>query len=356
MKKTADKIKKEGFIPGIWTGPYLQSTYGEVARNHPEWLISNKKDGRPICFTAPFLEVLYLDPTHPGAQKFLKELYERLYADGYRYFKIDFLNNIVSTIEKLGGNLYDSTVSPLEAIKMGVKIIRKAVKNSILVGCGGFIPEVGTGLFDSCRASHDISSYWSNNLAISRNIAFKSIFDRNCWENDYDFLIVRGKETSTNNQINAFKRLETFVPHTPYEPFKLRRGDTIQTVGEARAWASLVLVSGTSVVLSDRIRELNKKGLNLTTKVLELAEGAKGVPLDLLDNPVASVWLARGEKKTILGVFNWTDKDAKINALKYLKKEGINIEKAKEVWTGKVDNLAKVAIPRRDAKIFIIEN
>jgi hypothetical protein len=32
-----------------------------------------------------------LDPTHPESKEYLKELYTRLYNDGYRFFKIDFL-------------------------------------------------------------------------------------------------------------------------------------------------------------------------------------------------------------------------------------------------------------------------
>jgi hypothetical protein len=81
-----------------------------------------------------------------------------------------------------------------------------------------------------------------------------------------NFLIVRGKETSIDNKINAFKKMTTFVPDRLFEAFDLRSGKTIQTIGEMRVWASFLLVSGSSLVFSDRIKTLNTKGLEIIEK------------------------------------------------------------------------------------------
>ncbi|MDO9463769.1 MAG: alpha-galactosidase [bacterium] len=354
MKALANKIKKAGFIPGIWIGPFMMDKRGALEASHPEFEIKSKDRGKRLLVGAGQTKLPYLDPTHPGTLKFLHETFSKLRNDGYRYFKIDFLSNVINAGRN--GQFYNPNVTPIEALKGGISTIREAIgEDSILVGCGGFVPEIGTGIYDSCRASIDISSYWSNILVVARDMAIKSIFNGRTWENDYDFLIVRSRQTSKEKRLNVYKDLRLFIPERPYEPFSIRKGDVIRTEHEVRVWASLILVSGSSIVLSDRLSMLNKKGLEMIKTVLENASGAAWYPLDLLSSGIPRIWLSKDKSTCLIGVFNWSDRKAVINTSKFLKREGFNIKKVYEIWKRKILPLDYVELGPRDCRVFRIE-
>ncbi|MBU0478507.1 alpha-galactosidase [bacterium] len=351
MKILADKIKKAGFIPGIWVGPFMMDKRGVLEASHPEFEIKSKDKEKRLLVGAGQTKLPYLDPTHPGTLKFLHETFSKLRNDGYRYFKIDFLSNVIKAGKE--GRFHNPDVTPIEALKGGISTIRRAIgEDSILVGCGGFVPEIGAGIYDSCRVSIDISSYWSNILVVARDIAVKSIFNGRTWENDYDFLIVRNKQTSKEKKINAYKDLSLFIPEKPYKPFSVRTGEVIRTEHEVRVWASLTLVSGGSIVLSDRLSMLNKKGLEMIKTVLENASGVAGHPLDLLSFGIPRIWLSKDRNTSLIGVFNWSDRKAIINTAGFLKGEGINAKKTYEIWKRKILPLDSVELGPRDCMVF----
>ncbi|MDD5599691.1 MAG: alpha-galactosidase [Victivallaceae bacterium] len=354
MASTAEKIKAVGFTPGIWVGPFMQMCNGQIAAKHPEMIIRDRDTGYPVTvddgFSAKFC---FLDPTHPETISFLKKTFLKIKSWGYRYIKIDFLFFVYDIVTNRNGRLYDETKTPLDAIKNGVEVIRDAIGNDIiLVGCGGFIPEVGTGLYDSCRVSFDISSYWSNNLLVCRDLALKSLFARNVWENDYDFLIVRGKETAREKKINVYEDMNFFMPESAYEPFALRKGATIQTAGEARVWASMLTIAGGSLVLGDRLKMLNDAGIAMLEKVLKYSSGRPGYPVDLFKAEMPNVWRKEeADGSVLVAVFNWEDSELDFSADKLLKFVGK--ENAFEIWGEKTLSFKNgLKIPPRDVLLF----
>ena len=353
MKKMADEIAAAGFVPGIWVGPFLETSQGQTATSKPELLIRRRETGLPVTMSGGSPRSLCLDPTHPGTHELLRKVFGRLREAGYRYFKTDFLWYAISAVRSHGGAYHDPEVPPMEALRNAMQTVREAIgEDSILVGCGGFIPEIGVGIYDSCRTSQDISSYWSNVLAIARDLSVKSVFSGKAWENDYDFLVVRGRETAKERRINVYKDLNVFVPTKPYKPFTLRSGPTIQTVNEARVWASLVLISGGSLVLADRLSMLNEAGLQLVRTVCEYATGAVGRPLDLFCEGVPSVWLAETPSTRLLALFNWGDVPTVVDPLPFLERADVNARSAYEIWTQTEMPLSPVEIEGRDCRIF----
>ena len=70
MKHTADYIKEQGFIPGIWTAPFKINFECYYARRHPELLVKNQ-DGDPYLAGRR----CYIDPTCPAGEEYLFHLY-----------------------------------------------------------------------------------------------------------------------------------------------------------------------------------------------------------------------------------------------------------------------------------------
>jgi len=354
MAATADKIKAAGFIPGIWIGPFMQMLNGQAAANNPEMIIMDKTTHRPVMIDDGFgSSFCFLDPTHPDSVQFLKETFSKIAGWGYQYIKIDFLFFVYHITAHKNGGLYDPGKTPLDALKSGIETIRQTLGDDIiLAGCGGFIPEIGTGLFDSCRVSFDISSYWSNILAISRDLALKSFFANRTWENDYDFLITRGKATSSEKKINIYTDMNFFMPESPYEPFTLRKGPGIQTAGEARVWATMVIIAGGALVLADRIKMLNTAGIRIIEKVLQYASGIPGYPLDLFKPGMPNVWSKKEDNGTVLtAFFNWSDADFVFPQSEI--KKYIPAANGYEIWSEATVHLSEgITIPARDAVIF----
>jgi len=88
MKYIADEIRGTGLVPCIWFSPqvYLDSP---LAKEHPEWLL---RSARGSARMLPGSECGYLDPSAPGAKKFLTDVLDAMLVEwGYRGIKFDFM-------------------------------------------------------------------------------------------------------------------------------------------------------------------------------------------------------------------------------------------------------------------------
>ncbi|MDR0730331.1 MAG: alpha-galactosidase [Treponema sp.] len=73
-------IRDAGAMPGIWLAPLSVHDETGLLREHPEW---SQKDRSGHLFGN-------LDPTHPGARAFIRDIIRRKKAQGFTYYKIDF--------------------------------------------------------------------------------------------------------------------------------------------------------------------------------------------------------------------------------------------------------------------------
>merc|ERR1711871_554504 len=127
LKAIASHIKAHGFRAGIWVAPFLIGHSSTVYRDHPDWLVKQKKSPKSNVwhFNPNWHDDSYtyaVDLTHPGVQKWLKDVFLQLKSHGFDYFKLDYL---IAGIRD--GVRYDNEVSRVEAYRMGMKIIRDAV-------------------------------------------------------------------------------------------------------------------------------------------------------------------------------------------------------------------------------------
>ena len=110
--------------------------------------------GQPIHagFVTRGKDQLYvLDTTNPGAQQYLRDTYTKLVRDwGIRYIKMDFMDD--SAIE---GYYYKPNTTAMEAQRIGLGIIRKAVGDDVYLDKDGSVMLNPVGYVDYGRISQD---------------------------------------------------------------------------------------------------------------------------------------------------------------------------------------------------------
>jgi alpha-galactosidase len=221
----ARRIRDGGRRPGIWLAPFLATARASVARQHPDWFPS----WAGVNWNA---ELQGMDPSRPGARAYLREVFERLRALGFDYFKIDFL--------------YAGALSRnLEAYRSGLRLIRDAIgEEAYLLGCGApILPSVG--LVDAMRVSADIALHYEpadgpdpcqpSQLGAELSTVGRAWQHGRFWVNDPDCILAR--------------------------PSMQRR----------ERWAATVARYGGLRASSDRVAALDEWGLETTRRLLSTA-------------------------------------------------------------------------------------
>jgi len=91
----AKRIEESAFIPGLWLAPFLVTRRSKVFSEHPEWLLCETHEGKPIVAGFnPLWDKRYycLDISRNDVQAYLRSLIDRAIDEwGFRYLKLDFL-------------------------------------------------------------------------------------------------------------------------------------------------------------------------------------------------------------------------------------------------------------------------
>ncbi len=302
IKKLEEKVQALGLTPGIWTAPFEVSERSSVYLNHKDWLVHNAQ-GEPIHAgwvteppdTPTNLDQLYvLDTTNPGAQQYLRETYTTLAREwGIRYIKLDFMDD--SAIE---GYYYVPHTTALQAQRIGLRIIREAVGDEVLLDKDGSVMLNPVGLVDTGRISCDTGHSFEASRDAAPGIAARYYMNRNFFISDPDAFSVSRQESAGEQDHGGPKPL---------------------TLGEAQVAIALGAVSGGMFEVGDDLPTLfldaDHMALLQNRDLLNMALfGRAAKPLDLMsyapDDEMPSVFLLHESKRqAILAVFNWTSKE-----------------------------------------------
>ena len=205
LKETAEYIKENGYMPGIWISPFIAEKDSDLFREHNDWFIKKKgkpfesRQTSPLDFL-PLLSMYVLDVTKEEVQEYIKEVVKKFKGYGYSFIKIDFL------YPSCFADVYSKNVTRAQAIRMGVQAIREAAgrETYIMSAISHLSPLVGlvnyarTGLDTSNPFVYGIPIVGSrvNDVMLRKNLNnYKNrlFYDKKIWINDIDCLVVNPK-------------------------------------------------------------------------------------------------------------------------------------------------------------------
>jgi alpha-galactosidase len=291
------QIRGFGLTPGIWTAPFEVSERSSVFQNHPDWLVKNA-DSQPIHagHVDDDKDQLYvLDTTNPGAQSYLRETYAKLVRQwGIHYIKMDFMDD--TAIE---GYHYKPDTTAMEAQRIGLKIIRDAVGDDVLLDKDGSVMLNPVGLVDYGRISQDTGHTFDASRDAATGIAARYYMNRNFFVSDPD----------------AFTVSTQTVPDQSWHG-----GVKPATLDEARVSIALAAVSGGMFEIGDDLPSLEHSPERLALienqdliNMIRLGRASR--PIDLMsysasDEQPSIFYLKESNRQGILTVFNWTEHNA----------------------------------------------
>jgi hypothetical protein len=197
MKWVAEQMRSAGYVPGIWTAPYLVDGESNLARDHPEWVLKNSK-GKPCIFPMNGRDHFILDLTYPGACDYLEEQFRKISRDwGFKYFKFDFMRSeFIDTDQQF----YDKTATSLEAYRKGLEAIRRGVGNDAYISvCGGHYG-ASLGIANTQRSGSDVSSRWSDSELPKYRQNILRTWMSDLWHVDPDAMMVRRQKDALPNE------------------------------------------------------------------------------------------------------------------------------------------------------------
>jgi len=285
-------ISRLGLKVGVWTAPFEVGGRAWIYEHHKDWLVHNAQ-GDPISIgeaeEVTGERLFVLDVTHPDAQEYLRQTYRTLVREwGARYIKLDFMDN--TAIE---GYYHRPNTTALEAQRIGLEIIRKAVGEDVFLDKDGSPMLNPVGLVDEGRVSQDTGHAFLRSKEAAPGIAARYYMHRNFFISDPDAFTV------------SRQLLEERTIQAPL------------TLSEAQVSITLAAVSGGMFEIGDDLptlgRDPERVALVKNPDLLPMVKlGRAALPLDLLtysdNDQQPSVFLLRESlRQSILAVFNWTE-------------------------------------------------
>ena len=163
-----------------------------MAKNHPDWMIRDKK-GRPVRCGLNWGGFYALDIENPDAREYIRHFFDVILNDwGYDLVKLDFLYAaaIVPNHNKTRGQLMCEAMD----------FLRECVGDKQILGCGvPLFPAFGK--VDYCRIGADMGLKWNGQTFSHRenvstvhtlcNSIFRRALDGRAFRNDPDVFLLR---------------------------------------------------------------------------------------------------------------------------------------------------------------------
>ncbi len=306
MDGFAAQIRRAGRTPGIWLAPLIVVPSSKIYRQHPDWLLRDKK-GKLISAGFNWGENLYaLDTTHPEVLEWLSALTKKVRSWGFDYVKLDFL---------YAGALPGVRKTPMkreQAYRLGLETMRNALGDAYLLTCGApIIPSLG--LCDGMRIGPDVASHWDNH----RDDVLLSNF------------AIPGTRNAIRTTVNRLW-LKALV-HTDPDVAYFASARNTMTATQEKMLQDLALVCNYKATsdlpswLRAKERENLERFLNAEEKKKEKNNFSAAMPIPqskrVQDKLISAILGWAGNQRLILRASNWLgDKELKKKLKKQLKK------------------------------------
>lgn len=271
MKCIADAIHEKGFEAGLWLAPFGAQKNSQLAKNHRDWLIKDKK-GRPISVGANWGGFYALDIYNEEARSYIKKVFrEVLDVWGFDLVKLDFLYAaaIVPMHGKTRGEIaYDS-----------IELLRECVGDKKILGCG--VQQMPCfGKVDYMRIGADMSLSWPHSLQRK---------------------LMHREDVSTPNAIHNSVYRRGFNGRAflcDPDVFLLRRTNIGFTVQQQKLLAKFIKLFGGVLFMSDNIAEYDKEQLETFRDVLA-EDDSKILAVNEVNDSMFVDYLQNGKEHTL---------------------------------------------------------
>ena len=273
-----ERIRLAGFEAALWLAPFAVTAASGIPAQHPEWLIP-APDGRPLVLDVQSQwggDVYGLDASQRDVQDWLRRLARTATMDwGYSRLVFDHLHLGAAGGRRIGG------LSAQEALRSGIRALREGARR-VAVVAGAAPLQHSLGQVEALRSGDHVRANWEGIRVAAAGLRRTHLSGR-AWVNDPDALVVGGA----------------------------------LTLDEARAWASVVALTGSLTMASDVLAELDAERLEILqrampalsprARVLDLvpARGAAVDPPSWLLTQVADDWW-------MVAAVNWTDRPLRL--------------------------------------------
>lgn len=115
LRRTADLIREEGFVPGLWMAPIWLHPKSAAAQAHPEWLgprISAATPDSPLAGDWNYFNAC------PDFEAHLQEIFARFHQMGFMKFKFDMIYANKQFMKSLHRLIYRTVKSVSEEIEV----------------------------------------------------------------------------------------------------------------------------------------------------------------------------------------------------------------------------------------------
>ncbi len=163
-RPVVEAIREAGAVPGIWLAPLGVYEVTGVIHEHPDWFQYQVGAFEPVKGVWQGNTLHYLDPTHPGAQQFIRESIQNALAEGFRYFKIDF-NNVHAV------RFHDPKATRFQALRRLYQLYRDVMgEETYLNSCCFSLSRAVMGAVDAMRIGGDTGYGWMGNGGLMEGI------------------------------------------------------------------------------------------------------------------------------------------------------------------------------------------
>jgi alpha-galactosidase len=283
MRPLVDRIRRQGFMPGLWLAPFLLSANSRTYMEHPDWVVRDQR-GEPLNAIDNWGTPNYaVDTTHPAVLDWLAKVVRTVCKDwGFEYLKLDFLYAAA-----MRGRRVDRSVTAVQAYRRGMRVLRDVAGERFILGCGApLLPSVG--LVDGMRIGSDVAAFWGggegNADGPSLHNATRATLARlwmhgRWWANDPDCVVVRANDTELS-------------------------------LNEVQAWAAVVALSGGMLFVGDDVSRVEPERLELLSRLIP-PSGRAAVAVPPMEGLLPERVHLRIERAwgtwAIVGIANWSD-------------------------------------------------
>ena len=288
----ASKITNEGFIPGLWLAPFIVHRRSQLYHQHPDWILRTVHN-QPVNAGFVWNSLgTALDLTNEDAMSYICQvMHKTVHEWGFPYLKLDFLYAAA-----LKGKYQNNTKTRAQVLRSSMQAIRDEVgKDVFLLGCGAPLGSM-LGLVDAMRIGADVSRNWTPE--------FLGI--------NYPFKKEPSMPSARNSMHNAITRANLHKRWWVNDADCLLIGsDTNLTQAEIQSLATVIALTGGSIILSDDLTALTKEQIELAAALLPPI-GKRAIVVDWLDKHMPSK-LRLGLNNTdenwyLIAKFNWEDR------------------------------------------------